>query len=65
MGKIGAFTKGNKGQGMTEYIIIVALIAVACIVLYNVFGKTIGTKTDEVTKQLSDGIMTEPIQSTN
>jgi Flp pilus assembly pilin Flp len=29
------------GQGMTEYIIIVALIAVAAIGVYSMFGKTI------------------------
>lgn len=29
------------GQGMTEYIIIVALIAVAAIAVFGAFGKTI------------------------
>ena len=29
------------GQGMTEYIIIVALIAVAAIGVYTAFGKTV------------------------
>jgi Flp pilus assembly pilin Flp len=29
------------GQGMTEYIIIVALIAVSAIGVYSLFGKTI------------------------
>lgn len=33
--------KGQRGQGMTEYIIIVALIAVAAIGVYALFGKTI------------------------
>jgi Flp pilus assembly pilin Flp len=31
----------QSGQGMTEYIIIVALIAVAAIGVYSLFGKTI------------------------
>lgn len=31
----------QRGQGMTEYIIIVALIAVAAIGVYALFGKTI------------------------
>lgn len=31
----------QRGQGMTEYIIIVALIAVAAIGVYGLFGKTI------------------------
>ena len=30
-----------RGQGMTEYIIIVALIAVAAIGVYTAFGKTV------------------------
>jgi Flp pilus assembly pilin Flp len=33
------------GQGMTEYIIIVALIAVAAIGVYAAFGKTIRNQT--------------------
>ena len=30
-----------RGQGMTEYIIIVALIAIAAIGVYTAFGKTL------------------------
>jgi Flp pilus assembly pilin Flp len=30
-----------RGQGMTEYIIIVALIAVAAIGIYRLFGDTV------------------------
>jgi Flp pilus assembly pilin Flp len=33
--------KSSNGQGMTEYIIIVALIAVSAIGVYGLFGKTI------------------------
>lgn len=33
--------KRQLGQGMTEYIIIVALIAVAAIGVYSMFGETI------------------------
>lgn len=33
--------KRQLGQGMTEYIIIVALIAVAAIGVYSFFGKTV------------------------
>ncbi|WMS87236.1 Flp family type IVb pilin [Pleionea litopenaei] len=33
--------KRSLGQGMTEYIIIVALIAVAAIGVFSMFGKTI------------------------
>jgi Flp pilus assembly pilin Flp len=33
--------QAERGQGMTEYIIIVALIAVAAIGVYSMFGQTI------------------------
>jgi pilus assembly protein Flp/PilA len=35
------FNAGRRGQGMTEYIIIVALIAIALIVIVAVFGSNI------------------------
>jgi len=34
-------SKRQLGQGMTEYIIIVALIAISAIGVYNFFGKTV------------------------
>jgi Flp pilus assembly pilin Flp len=34
-----------RGQGMTEYIIIVALIAVAAIGVYNLYGRTLREQT--------------------
>ena len=37
--------KKQLGQGMTEYIIIVALVAIGAIGVYNVFGKTIRDQT--------------------
>ncbi len=44
------------GQGMTEYIIIVALIAIAAIAVYTIFG-------DTIRKQM--GIMTEELAGTD
>jgi len=35
------FNQRQKGQGMTEYIVIVALIAVAAIATYQFFGQTV------------------------
>jgi Flp pilus assembly pilin Flp len=35
------FMKSQRGQGMTEYIIIVALMAVSSIGVYSFFGQTI------------------------
>ena len=40
-----ATRKSQRGQGMTEYIIIVALIAVAAIGVYSYFGKTVRNQT--------------------
>ena len=34
-------TQRMRGQGMTEYIIVVALIAIAAIGVYTAFGKTV------------------------
>jgi Flp pilus assembly pilin Flp len=34
-------SKSQRGQGMTEYIIIVALIAIAAIAVFQFFGKTV------------------------
>lgn len=41
MTKIQKTQKKNRGQGMTEYIIIVALIAIAAIGVITLFGNNI------------------------
>ena len=41
MKRLNGSLRHVRGQGMTEYIIIVALIAVAAIGVYSYFGKTI------------------------
>lgn len=43
----------QRGQGMTEYIIIVALIAVAAIAVYQFFGQTIRSQTAGIAKEVS------------
>ncbi len=43
------------GQGMTEYIIIVALIAVAAISVYNLFGQTVRTQVGDLAAELGGG----------
>jgi Flp pilus assembly pilin Flp len=46
--KFNKHTNGRKsqlGQGMVEYIIIVALVAVGAIGVYNLFGKTVRDQT--------------------
>ena len=44
-------------QGMTEYIIIVALIAVAAIAVYQYFGQTVRNQTAAIASEIagSDG----------
>lgn len=41
------------GQGMTEYIVIVALIAVAAIGVYQFFGQTIRSQTAGIALEVS------------
>ncbi len=42
-----------RGQGMTEYIIIVALIAIAAIAVYSYFGNTVRNQTAAMALELS------------
>jgi Flp pilus assembly pilin Flp len=41
------------GQGMTEYIIIVALIAIAAIGVYQFFGQTVRSQTSAIVNELA------------
>ena len=41
------------GQGMTEYIIIVALIAIAAIAVYQIFGDTVRSQVGSMTQELA------------
>jgi pilus assembly protein Flp/PilA len=45
--------KRQRGQGMMEYIIIVALIAIAAIGVYSMFGKTVRNQSAGLAKELS------------
>ena len=47
------FMKRQRGQGMTEYIIIVALIAIAAIAVYQYFGSTVRGQTAAIAMELS------------
>lgn len=47
--------KKQAGQGMTEYIIIVALIAVAAIGVYSYFGGTIRAQTAGMAAEMAGG----------
>ncbi len=45
--------KAQLGQGMTEYIIIVALIAVAAIGVYSYFGQTLRSQTAGIASEIA------------
>lgn len=42
-----------RGQGMTEYVIIVALIAIAAIAVYQFFGSTLRSQTAAIAQELA------------
>jgi Flp pilus assembly pilin Flp len=45
--------RNQSGQGMTEYIIIVALIAIAAIAGFTYFGRTVRVQTAAMTEELA------------
>jgi Flp pilus assembly pilin Flp len=45
--------RNQSGQGMTEYIIIVALIAIAAIAGFTYFGRTVRNQTAAMTEELA------------
>ena len=51
IGRVGR--GGQCGQGMTEYIVIVALIAVAAIAVYQFFGQTVRSQTAGIAQEIS------------
>lgn len=48
-----AFVHSQRGQGMTEYIVIVALIAIAAIAVYQYFGDTVRYQTAAMAYELA------------
>ena len=46
-------TRKQRGQGMTEYIIIVALVAVAAIGAYSWFGKSVRDQTAGLAQEVA------------
>lgn len=43
----------QRGQAMTEYVIVVALVAVAAIAVYQSFGRVVRTQTAAMAKELA------------
>lgn len=52
-GTLPRAARRQTGQGMTEYIIVVALIAVAAIGVYTLFGQTIRNQTAGLALEVS------------
>lgn len=50
---VGSRLHSQRGQGMTEYIIIVALVAVAAIAVYQFFGQVLRAQTAAIAKELA------------
>ena len=53
--------RNQRGQGMTEYLIVVALIAVAAIGVYGFFGQTLRSQTAGIALELSGKSASEAI----
>ena len=53
--KVHGKRRRQLGQGMTEYIIIVALIAIAAIGAFGYFGDTVREQTAGISQELSGG----------
>src|SRR5690606_9314404 len=43
----------QRGQGMTEYVIVVALVAIAAIAVFQLFGQVIRSQTAAMAKELA------------
>ena len=56
------FGRNRRGQGLTEYIIIVALVAVAGIGIVNIFGNQLRNQFHAIVKAMA-GSETATVQS--
>lgn len=55
----------QQGQGMVEYIIIGALIAIAAIAVYSAWGRTTRSQTAVITKELAGKDTTTTMANVN
>ncbi|MBD8069121.1 Flp family type IVb pilin [Bacillus sp. PS06] len=53
--QIKRFIKDEKGQGMTEYGLILGVVALGAIGAFWAFGDTLTTKVGEVTTNITNG----------
>lgn len=65
MNQINRFTSRRlvRGQGMTEYIIIVALIAIAAIAVTSLFGGTVRSQVAAMANEMSGQSATNNINT--
>jgi len=56
---VGRLHKDETGQGMTEYIIIVVLIAIAVIIVASLFGKKIKELFKGSTAEIDENVVPE------
>ena len=54
MRKMKKFLAGEEAQGMTEYILIIALIAVVCVAAIRMFGAQIKDLIVRSTRKIKD-----------
>ncbi len=47
------FIKDESGQGMLEYVLIIALVALVAVVALILVKNFLGTKNDDISEQLS------------
>lgn len=47
MGKLAKLIRDRRGAGMTEYIILVGVIALLSIAAFRIFGKSVSEKIDK------------------
>nr|WP_309098576.1 Flp family type IVb pilin [Fredinandcohnia onubensis] len=64
MQKIKQFFTEEKGQGMTEYGLILGLIALAAVAVMTLFGKEIANKFQAVVDQLKGTTSTDTTTTT-
>lgn len=63
--KFRRFMKGRRGQGMSEYIIMVGLVAIAAIGIYTIFGNQIREAVATIGLQLAGSTTAEQEDLTN
>ncbi len=54
--------KWKAGQAMVEYIIIVAVVAIAALVIFGIFGDTIQEKLGGAVKELDSGTQADRVE---